>query len=137
MSKYIKLSVPLMLLISAFITPAVSWAASPIVIYYNWGTPQSPITVRPGYTNQPFVVILQPNAEYKYALLNLTGTPFTNVSGGSLAYSLPSQSFSFFFNSVLKHKPSPESFRFRSLLGAGKRFPDSWLWNSVPEHSYR
>ena len=97
MNKYIKLFVPLLILISAFSVPAVSWASSPLIIYYNWGTPQSPITVRPGYTNQPFIVILQPNTEYKYGLLNLTGTPFTNASGGSLAYSLPSQSSTFTF----------------------------------------
>ncbi|MFP3213982.1 MAG: hypothetical protein RXR18_02050 [Nitrososphaeria archaeon] len=97
MNKYIKLFVPFLILISAFSVPAVSWASSPLIIYYNWGTPQSPITVRPGYTNQPFIVILQPNTEYKYGLLNLTGTPFTNVSGGSLAYSLPSQSSTFTF----------------------------------------
>ncbi|MGC8600124.1 MAG: hypothetical protein ACP5LX_03575 [Nitrososphaeria archaeon] len=100
MNEYTKLFVPFLILISAFSMPAVSWASSPLIIYYNWGTPQSPITVRPGYTNQPFIVILQPDAEYRYGLLNLTGTPFTNVSGGSLAYSLPSQSsiFTFYLN---------------------------------------
>ena len=97
MNRYIELSLSVLILVSAFVIPVESFASSPFIIYYNWGAPQSPITVRPGYTNQPFVVILQPNPEYKYGILNLTGTPLTNVSGGYLAYSLPSQSSTFTF----------------------------------------
>lgn len=97
MNRYIKLSLSVLILMSAFVVPVESFASSPFIIYYNWGAPQSPLTVRPGYTNQPFVVILQPNPEYKYGTLNLKGTPFTNVSGGYLAYSLPSQSSTFTF----------------------------------------
>ncbi len=72
-------------------------AQEQLIIYYGWGSPNSPVNVRPGYTNQPFVVVLQPNANYKFASLNLSGTPFTNVSGGSMAYSVPSQSSTFYF----------------------------------------
>lgn len=100
MKRSIKLSIPVLIVLSAFLLPTASWASNPFIIYYNWGTPQSPVTVRPGYTDQPFTVVLEPNTEYKYGMLNLTGTPLTNVSGGYLAYSLPTQysTFTFYLN---------------------------------------
>ncbi|MGC8569601.1 MAG: COG1361 S-layer family protein [Nitrososphaeria archaeon] len=85
------------LLFSVPATAQISYASSPLIIFYGWGTYSSPITVRPGYTNQPFTVVLSPSPQYQYAALSLKGTPFTNSSGGYTAYSLPSQGSVFQF----------------------------------------
>lgn len=74
-----------------FSATPLSAQSQPVIVYSNWGTLQQPIIVRAGYTNVPFTVEFQNDTtSIIYAQLNLSSTPFTNSTGGTIARSVPS-----------------------------------------------
>ena len=81
----VKAAILILLALALALQATPSFAAGqPVIIYSNWGTPQQPITVRPGYTNVPFTVVIEDQYPILYAQLNLSSTPFTNSTGGYL-----------------------------------------------------